>query len=83
MSFSIHWTDYAVQSFKQNIEYLHQDWSIAVVNSFIDRVDEVIGLVSQNPYLYPLHRPKDGIRKCVVHPRIVLYFKIVDKQTID
>lgn len=83
MSFSIHWTHDAVTSFDQNIAYLKQDWPISVAHEFLDRVDEILEGIRANPHLYPLHRPKHRIHKCVVHPRIILYYKIIDNATID
>ena len=83
MSFSVYWPDDALISFTQNIEYLQRDWPSNVLSEFVNRIDEIIESVRTNPYLFPLHRPKDKIHKCVVHPRIVLYYKIVDRETID
>lgn len=81
--FTVSWTDDAINSFNENLDYLNLDWPVSVTIEFIDRVDEVIEIISTNPYLFPLHRPKDKIRKCVVHPRVILYFRIIDSESID
>jgi hypothetical protein len=50
---------------------------------FIDRVEEVLEKIKANPKLYPLYRPSKSVYKCVVHHRIILYYKVVDEEIID
>ena len=83
MSVSIRWTPDAINSFHRNIEYLQQDWSVKIGEDFIGRVDEILTQIKVNPYLFPIHRPKDKIHRCVINTRIILYYKIVDSGTID
>jgi len=83
MSVRINWTYESERSFGQNLEYLSKEWDAVVLNRFLDRVEEVLETIKSNPKLYPLHRPKDNVHKCVIHERIVLYYRIVDDGVID
>ena len=79
--YSISWSIEAEQTFNQNIEYLAKEWSNKVLNQFLDRVDEVLQKIENNPFLYPPHHSSISIRKCVINQRIVLYYR-VDKTFI-
>lgn len=83
MSYSLHWTTESARTLQQNLEYLEDEWDNQVINKFLDRVEEVLENIKANPKLYPLHRPKDTVHRCVVHKRIILYYKVVDDSHID
>jgi plasmid stabilization system protein ParE len=83
MNRRINWTAESERTFNQNLDYLTKEWDAVVLNSFFDRVDEVLELIRSNPELYPLHRPEENVHRCVVHERIMLYYRIVDDHTID
>lgn len=83
MSRRINWTAESERTFNENLDYLAKEWDAFVLNSFFDRVDEILELIRSNPELYPLHRPEENVHRCVVHERIMLYYRIVDDQTVD
>jgi plasmid stabilization system protein ParE len=53
MSFTIFWTTESKSSFNQIVDYLEKKWSYQIADNFIDRVDEILEHLSQNPALYP------------------------------
>jgi len=83
MSYTLRWTSESAKSLNQNLDYLADEWDNQVINSFLDRIEEVLETIKSNPKLYPLHRAKDNVHKCVVNKRIILYYKIVNEQHID
>jgi plasmid stabilization system protein ParE len=83
MSRALRWTSESRRTFNQNLKYLAEEWDNQVINNFLDRVEEVLEKIKSNPELYALHRPMDKVYKCVVHKRIILYYKIVDDGRID
>ena len=78
MSLKVNWTSESERTFNQNLEYLSKEWDNTVMNHFLDRVDEVIKKIQINPLLFPLHRVEEQIHKCVIHERIILYYKVTD-----
>lgn len=80
MSYAISWMPEAEKTFNENIEYLARQWTLDVINNFLDRVDEVIETIEKNPFLYPTYREYDNIRKCPVTKQITLFYRIKDKQ---
>jgi plasmid stabilization system protein ParE len=83
VKYHLSWTEEAIKTLNQNTEYLSSDWGNQVVNDFLDRVDEVLELVSLNPTVFPVHSVDNTVRRCIVNKRIILYFKIVDDKRID
>jgi len=83
MSIRINWTSEAEKTFNQNLEYLSKEWDVIVINDFLDRVEETVETIRSNPKLYPLHRTHENVHKCVMHERIILYYKVVDEEVID
>ncbi|MEM9300296.1 MAG: hypothetical protein AAGA64_18200 [Bacteroidota bacterium] len=41
MSFTANWTDEAILTVNENVEYLSRNWDLTAINNFLDRVDEV------------------------------------------
>lgn len=82
MSRTLFWTAESKKTFDQNLEYLAKEWNNQIMNNFLDRVEEVLEQIIKNPQLYSLHRPADHVYKCVVHKRIILYYKIVNENHI-
>ncbi len=69
MSYNIEWKPEAEITFNENIEYLAREWTLEVINNFLDRVDEVINSIGENPFLYSTYKDyKDykDVRKCPV-----------------
>ena len=50
MSYSIHWTIRGEQTLDQNIEYLEREWNTAVINQFLNRVNDVLNKICTNPF---------------------------------
>ena len=75
MSYSLKWMPRGEATFNQNIEYLEKEWNERVLRQFLNRVGTVLEIIRENPFLYPLHNPSKKIRKCVIHGRIILYYR--------
>ena len=58
------------------VDYLKKEWGTKVTIRFIERVDTTLEAIRKNPFLYSLHDPSKNIRKCVIHGRIILYYRI-------
>jgi plasmid stabilization system protein ParE len=83
MSVRINWTAEAEKTLNENLDYLSKEWDLFVLNRFLDRVEEALERIRSNPKLHPVHRPKENVHRCVIHDRIILYYRIVDDNAID
>jgi hypothetical protein len=57
------------------IEYLEENWTIKEINNFIDRTDEVVSFIAQNPKQY-LYSKKKKVYRAVVTKQISLYYRV-------
>lgn len=76
MSYSFYWTPQAEETFAANLDYLYKSWPTVVMIDFLDRVEEVLQKLRENPHLYAIHRELGGIRKCIINERIILFYEI-------
>ena len=75
MSFSIKWLPEAEITFALVLEYLEQKWTSKEVEIFIDRTDEVINYLSENPRQY-IHSKKKDAYRAVITRQVSLYYRI-------
>ncbi len=83
MSYKIIVTSESEKTFNQNLEYLSKEWNDNVTIQFIDRVDEVIQTIRENPLLFSLHNYETNVRKAIINKRIILYYRIIDDLVIE
>lgn len=76
MKAEVIWSAEARQTYFENLEFLKEQWDVQVVKNFIDRVDEIELLISDNPRLFPPHKRHENIRKCVINKHITLFYSI-------
>ncbi|MFT7420280.1 MAG: hypothetical protein ACI9QN_001205 [Arcticibacterium sp.] len=57
------------------IEYLEENWTIKEINNFLDRTDEVVNFIAQNPKQY-LYSKKKDVYRAVVTKQISLYYRV-------
>jgi len=80
MSYFVETTRKSEKTFDENINYLKREWDGNTITKFLDRVDEVIREISENPLLFPVF--ENNVRKAIINKRIILYYEIVDGKTV-
>ena len=68
-------TQTALDNYDKILEYLIENWDIAVVNDFIDRFTEACNILSRNAEIYPYENQKEQIRRCVLTKHNVVLFR--------
>lgn len=76
------WTPKAQETFNSNLDYLITEWGDKVCLDFINRVDEVILRIQQNPNLYPTITGVENLHRCVVVKQISLYYRVMPNNQI-
>lgn len=76
MTYTVKISKRAKKAYEQNLDYLHKEWGNKIVLQFIEHVDKIIGIIQENPFLFPVYNLHKDIRKCVIHERIILYYRI-------
>lgn len=74
-SYSVIWSPTARLTYYKILEYLDENWTMRELQSFIDRTEEVINHICDNPLLYP-YSNESNIHKCVVVKQISLFYRV-------
>ena len=74
------WTKEAEDTFNQNIAYLEEEWSKAVIENFIDKTEEAIAVIEKHPLVFPTVNKKKGIHKCLVVKQVSLYYRVLENR---
>lgn len=80
MSYSIKWSPRAVNDISNQLDFIEKKWNRDVVNNFLDRIEEVLEVIADNPELYPKIHKKKNIYRCVVNSHLVLYYRFSGEQ---
>ena len=72
---TIHWSELAKIDYWKNIEYLEKEWTLNEVNSFMDKVNEIIELLSKNNVAFKPSLYKNTFQVTVLK-QITLYYRI-------
>jgi|AntRauTorckE6833_2_1112554.scaffolds.fasta_scaffold137038_1 plasmid stabilization system protein ParE len=82
-NYKVKWTPESIKTFNENLEHLSEEWDLQTINRFLDRVDEIIDSISENPYLFQSYNKKYGIHRSVINKHITLFYRIKNSDKID
>lgn len=71
------WSPAAEEDFKSMLDFLQNKWSHRVINQFINKIDDSIGLIAEDPKIFPIINQELQIRKSVVTKQTTLYYREV------
>lgn len=80
MAYKIIWTPRAEKNFSDIESYLQKKWNTHVILTFIDKVDHLLQIISNNPDIFPEINKKNKVRRCVVVKQVSLFYKINENQ---
>ncbi len=76
MSYNALWTNRAIKTVDDVIEYLRGEWSEKEVDSFLDKVDDIVATIEINPKLFRASAKKPHIHLAIIKRRILLVYQI-------
>jgi plasmid stabilization system protein ParE len=87
MGYSFNITDSFCEDFDNVIEYISNElYSPAAANRMAVKVDNLLGLIEENPFMFPLHHREllasKGFRFVVVGNYLILYRIIAEEKAI-
>lgn len=77
--YNITWSPLAKKTYKNILEYLEEDWTKKEIKAFINRTEEVLRYISQNPSYYIFSPVSDSFR-CVVVKQISLFYRFKNSE---
>jgi hypothetical protein len=72
---TIHWSEPAKIDYWNNIEYLEREWTLKEVYNFMDKVDELIDLLTKNNVVFKPTLYKNTFQVPVLK-QITLYYSL-------
>jgi len=66
----------AAEQLQHILEYLEENWSVKVRDNFISKLERSFQLMSKMPFLFPASEKLPGLRKCVITPQTISYYRV-------
>jgi plasmid stabilization system protein ParE len=76
MNRSIIWSPRATDEYLDLIDYLLDKWGEKVTRKFIERIQDVLEVISERPEIYLATSKRKNIRRCVVSKHTSLYYRV-------
>lgn len=80
MTREIIWSPAAEKDFESILEYLQIKWSARITRRFINKVDDNIELIVEDPQIFPVINVELQIRKSVITKQNTLYYREVNNK---
>jgi plasmid stabilization system protein ParE len=61
-------------------DYLIQKWPVTVKIEFVEKLDSSIGIIKNQPEIFPESKKGKGLRKCVITKQTTLYYRFNSKR---
>lgn len=69
------WSPYARLTYLEILEYLKANWSLNVVEAFVERTNEVLDHITRRPLLYPYFDAVNAYRS-VITKQVSLFYRV-------
>lgn len=76
------WTELAKLDYWENIEYLEREWTLNDVYNFMDKTDDLIGLLTKQNLTFKPTKHKD-VFQITVTKQITLFYKTLENKDIE
>lgn len=76
MAYEIVWSKNATQDLKKIIEYLRDEWSVDIAEKFIDKLDSILELLENAPYIGIKSEKRAGVRQILITRHNKLFYRL-------
>ena len=76
MKYEVWISERAEENLDLIFEYLDQNWPTKVKEDFKEKLLKQVGILRQNPYIFPDSNLKKGVRKCLISKQNAMYYRI-------
>lgn len=78
--YNIFWTDFALNELEATITFLEENWTEKEIRNLAQKLEEILNLISQNPYLFQTSEIKKDIRRVPILSHNTLYYRIKENK---
>jgi len=84
MKYEVYWTDKAINSFEELIEFMQKNYSHKEIETLLRQTETTIQNISLNPEMFKLSDKRKEIRKGFVNKYVSLFYRVFKrKKQID
>ena len=76
------WTETAEKSYYKILEYLNSKCNSKVTNDFIDRVENTMSIIQNNPNCFEEYTINKKYRKGFIHENVSFYYRIYENEIV-
>ena len=76
MSLEVKFSPRAEKTFEDIVIQLRNQWGEKFVNKFKDKVSRSLEIISLTPFIYPIAKENEELRKCVLHKNCSMLYRI-------
>ena len=66
----------AYDQLHETLDYLELNWSPAVSDNFLDKLERTMDIISNMPYAFPKSEKFPGLHKCVITRHSVAWYRV-------
>ncbi|WKN40740.1 type II toxin-antitoxin system RelE/ParE family toxin [Tunicatimonas pelagia] len=81
MAYTVIWSVEAETTYANLLNFLEERWSDRQINRFIERSEEVIRFIGNNPLMYPCSKTRE-IHRAVISKQTSLYYYITGEVVV-
>ena len=75
---NIIWSPASEKDFEIILEYLQNKWNKRVISKFINKLDDNIRLIAEDPKIFPVINKELQIRKLVITKHNTIYYREIE-----
>jgi len=77
--YKLFWSNRALDDLQNILDYLRENWTQKEIKKFAQKLEKRINLIQQNPRLFPRTSKRVDVRRSVLTPHTVIYYRINPK----
>ncbi len=78
MDYKLHWSDESLKNLEEILDYLSSRSTQKEIDRFKHKLNKQLGLIIQNPYMFPVSTYNPHLRKAVLSKQTTIFYNIVD-----
>jgi len=76
------WTPTARRTYFLTLEYLDETWTKREIQKFVDKVENVLNQIQDDPYMFEASKKKQNVRKGLITKKNILYYRIKPRKQV-
>jgi hypothetical protein len=76
MSYKTFWTNRAIKTAEDVVNYLREEWTKKEVDGFLNKTDDIIATIESNPKLFIASKKRPNVHLALIYRRTFLVYKI-------